>query len=65
MSQNANVLDWLRRKRSITSWEAIDHLQISRLAARINDLTKKGHEIINTEPNGKLARYVLIKEAGA
>lgn len=63
--QNLKVLDWLRKWGSITPDEAYRQRQIYRLAARIHDLREAGHVILNTEPSGKTARYVLIKEAGA
>lgn len=63
MRQNAQVLDWLRRWRSITPAEAYNQLGIYRLGARIFDLRQRGHLINNTAPHGKPARYVLIKEA--
>ena len=62
--QNARVLDWMRRWGSITPAEAWKQ-GIQRLAARIKDLRDKGHDIVNTEPMGKPARYVLIAEAKA
>lgn len=67
MSQNAKVLDWLRKWGSITPKEAIDNLRIYRLGARVYDLRKRGHDILNANPQGfgDHARYVLIKEAGA
>ena len=63
--QNARVLDWLRRYPFITPWEAYTKLKIYRLGARIHDLREAGHDIVNTEPMGKPARYVLIAEAKA
>ena len=62
--QNAKVLAWLQRWPSITPFEAYDQLRIYRLGARIFDLRERGHDILNTEPLGKPARYVLVQLAG-
>lgn len=61
--QNLKVLDWLRKWGSITPDEAYRQLKIYRLGARIFDLRERGNDIVNTEPMGKPARYVLRKEA--
>ena len=63
MKQNETVLAHLRKFKSITPLEAYNDLHIYRLGARIFDLRDMGHDIVNTEPHGKLARYVLVKEA--
>lgn len=61
--QNAIVLQYLREHPSLTPPVAYNDLGIYRLGARIFDLREKGHKILNTEPMGKPARYVLIAEA--
>ena len=63
--QNETVMSHLRRWGSITPAEAYTDLGIYRLGARIFDLRERGHEIQNTRPMGKPARYVLVKEARA
>ena len=63
MKQNLAVLDWLRRWPAITPHEAYTKLGIYRLGARIFDLRERGHDIVNTEPLGNPARYVLVREA--
>lgn len=62
MSQNEAVLQWLKRE-PITPIQALAHLRVMRLAARVNDLKNRGYAI-NTSmveaPNGKhYARYEL------
>ena len=62
MSQKTAILDWLKRE-PITAIEALAHLRVMRLAARIDDLRNEGHSI-RTEmievPSGKhVARYSL------
>ena len=44
-SQNKRLLRYLKAHRSITPLEAIEHLGIMRLGARIFDLRNKGHRI--------------------
>lgn len=44
MTQNQAVLNWLKEK-PITSRDAVYHLGIHRLSARIFDLKEMGHEI--------------------
>ena len=63
MSQNEAVLQWLKRE-PITPIQALAHLRVMRLAARIRDLKDAGHQIhaqIIESPNGKhFARYELV-----
>jgi hypothetical protein len=66
MSQSADILNHLKRK-PITPLEALAHYGCFRLAARVADLRRAGHQI-NTETvkkDGKIfARYRLIKRKG-
>ena len=62
MSQKTEIIDWLKRE-PITAIEALAHLRIMRLAARVQDLRDDGYtirtEMIET-PSGKhVARYSL------
>lgn len=66
-SQKLIVLNHLRNsKYGMTSWDAIHHYRITRLAARIADLRDDGFKInaAREEEDGKhFARYYLIGEA--
>lgn len=63
------VLNWLKRHRGITSWEAFQELGITRLSAAIFELRKSGYRILDewetiTNRYGeevKFKRYFLIK----
>ena len=44
MSQNEAVLNWLKRE-PITPIQALAHLRVMRLAARVNDLKNQGYAI--------------------
>lgn len=62
MSQNKRILAHLKSGKRISSWQAIQQYQITRLAARILDLKKQGHLILShkVEKNGKrYAEYSL------
>lgn len=62
-AQRTKILDWLRQK-PITTFEAIEHLDIMRPAPRIFELKERGHNIITQRitQNGhnNVARYVLL-----
>lgn len=63
MSQCQDIFEHLKRQ-SITPIEALNKFGCFRLASRINDLRKMGHNIITqtVRKNGKkFARYVLVK----
>ena len=45
MNQNEKVLQYMQQNGSITTWEAISHLRITRLSARIKDLRDAGVHI--------------------
>ena len=47
-SQNTRLLAYLKQNGSITQREAIKHLNIYRLSARIYDLKRRGHSILTT-----------------
>ena len=48
MSQNSQILSHLKRGRAITPREALILYGVMRLAARVNDLRAKGHQITTT-----------------
>lgn len=56
MSQNDIILTHLKEHGSITSIEAVNRYGITRLAARISDLKKRGIEILTRETEVK-TRY--------
>ena len=65
-SQNAMILNFLESGGSLTPIEALEKFQCFRLAARMNDLRKKGY-VIQTEilkdDNGKsYASYSIPKD---
>lgn len=65
-SQNAMILNFLESGESLTPIEALEKFQCFRLAARMNDLRKKGY-VIQTEilkdDNGKsYASYSIPKD---
>lgn len=70
MTQSAKILDFLKSHNGITSYEAFRYLNITRLAARISDLRRQGHEIysqkeMSVNQDGKTVyydRYRLRKE---
>ena len=47
MCQNKVIIDYLELGNSITSWEAIQKFHITRLASRIEELHKKGYNIVS------------------
>lgn len=68
MTQNAAILKHLKRK-SITPIDALELYGCLRLAARIDNLRKQGHDIKTTvirNSNGKrFARYSLKQQRAA
>lgn len=44
-SQCTQILQFIRRHGSITSWQAFKRLRITRLSGRIYDLKKRGYRI--------------------
>ena len=72
MSQNEQILDWLRQGRSITPREAILNFNCYRLAARISELRDRGlaegfriltfHDEDEEGKRKPYARYVLMEK---
>ncbi len=63
--QRAQVLAYMRKHGSISSWEAFAELNITRLSARIKELRDSGYRIISVpeHKNGKhWTRYKLLEE---
>lgn len=63
MTQETQVLTHLERFGSITAWEAMQEYRIMRLASRIADLRRKGHNIVTiTRHNGSVTWAEYKKE---
>ena len=65
-TQKEEVLSYLKKHKSITSWEAIQEFHITRLAAIIHDLKYDGNSIImermKDDVTGKTwAKYKFLK----
>jgi len=63
MNQKDQVLNHFSKKKSITSWEAIQKYGITRLADTIFQLKNKGYNIMTvqeTKDGKKWARYVYM-----
>lgn len=62
-SQCTRILDFMQQGNRITSLEALNRFKCMRLASRISDLRKRGHNIIRemiVTPSGKrVAQYRL------
>ncbi len=56
-SQNMEVLNYIKRHGSITSWQAMNELKIMRLASRVADLRRKGYAIITILENKNNKSY--------
>lgn len=67
MSQKAEILDFLKTKRSLTPLEALRKFGCMRLGARIWELKRDGHRIesvmIDVSDDKRVASYLLIKQA--
>lgn len=64
MSQNARILNYMKRGRTITPLEALRLFGCFRLGARIWELKRAGHNIVKTWAVGnskRWARYKLAK----
>ena len=64
MIQKDQVLEHLKKRKSITSWEAINLYRITRLASVILDL-RETYEIVSlkeTKSGKNWVRYVLTKK---
>lgn len=68
MSQRTAILNHLRNNKDITALEALGVYRVFRLAARIEELRKDGHNIvtdIRTDATGKqYAAYRLVEKKG-
>lgn len=64
-SQKELVLTYLRKNKSITSWDAIKLYRITRLASIIHLLRAEGYKIFTAKEqigDKNWARYVLMKD---
>ena len=65
MTQNEQVLDYIKSNGSITSMEAFKKLGITRLSARIYDLRKAGENIVQERKyyrtNDKAKHYDIFR----
>jgi hypothetical protein len=57
-SQCKTILKYLQEGHSITQIEASDKFRITRLAARVSDLKKRGYDIVSEEVGKGFGRYV-------
>lgn len=61
MSQSEAILAHLQSGKHLTAIEALERFKTMRLAARVDDLRRRGHDITSTMvtlPNGKrVAKY--------
>ena len=67
-SQKTEVIEYIQKYGSISSYEAYAHLDITQLGARIDDLQKDGYvfekEWVRKRKNGKVKDYIKYKLAG-
>lgn len=67
-SQKTEVIEYIQKNGSISSYEAYAHLGITQLGARIDDLQKDGYvfekEWVRKRKNGKVKDYIKYKLAG-
>ena len=61
-TQNQQILEFLKGGRSITPIDALQHIGCMRLASRVNDLRREGHDIKmemahNPDTGKRFARY--------
>lgn len=64
-SQNDQILDYLKLGKSLTSLEALNAFGCLRLASRVNELIKRGYNIVSdrVSENGKtFSRYYLYNK---
>lgn len=64
-SQCKTILKYLQDGNSITQIEASDKFRITRLAARVSDLRKRGYDIVSEQVGkgfGSYVRYHLAYE---
>lgn len=64
-SQNRRIAAWLEQGNSLTQMEALNMFQCFRLASRINDLRKRGLEIVTekiiTNTGKRVANYKMAR----
>lgn len=67
-SQKTQIIEYIQKYGSISSYEAYAHLGITQLGARIDDLKKDGYvfekEWVRKRKNGKVKDYIKYKLAG-
>ena len=67
-SQKTEVIEYIQKHGSISSYEAYARLDITQLGARIDDLQKDGYvfekEWVRKRKNGKVKDYIKYKLAG-
>lgn len=64
-SQNKQILGWLQTGRTLSALQALTLFRCMRLASRINDLRKDGHQIVTDivyQNNKHWANYRLLKQ---
>lgn len=62
-TQEQKIINYMKAHGGITPFEAIEHLKILRLGARIFDLREKGYNIVNDPiPETNYARYKLMED---
>lgn len=63
MSQNARILEFLQSGRSLSALDALEKFGALRLAARMHNLRREGHDIVSetrtTHTGKRVARYRL------
>lgn len=63
-TQEQKIINYMKAHGGITPLEAMEHLHIMRLGARIFDLREKGYKIVNDPiPETNYARYKLMEDA--
>ena len=61
-TQNAQIIRWLKRGRTLTAWQAVHKFHCINLSGRISELRHAGHMILSlpTKQNGKrFVKYTL------
>lgn len=62
MNQKAQVLQWMRRKKTITQTEAAKYFGCWRLSARIEELRRDGYDIATVlEPNSRRGVHAVYQ----
>ena len=65
-SQCNKILNHMRSEGSITAAEAVGKYKIYRLAARVSDLKRRGHNVVSTivrtvDEDGNRSRYAIYR----